>query len=127
MRSFSASIIRCYEEDGVLFVAVGDNAVDPDNFLIISRLDDEDNASPDDGIGLQTSGAECEVVGAIKKVVLNEYGLRVEVKSEFVKHFGGASILAEMSGLPPLALVEVELLRKAIKEIFEGSSVILVI
>ena len=70
MNNFVASNIECYEENDVLVVAIGDGGADPVNYVIITRLDDEDNLSVDDGIGLQVSGLSYEVAGAIKKIVL---------------------------------------------------------
>ena len=67
MNDFIASSIECYEEDDVLIVAIGDGSADPANYVIMTRLEDEDNSSVDDCIGLQTSEASHEVAGAIKK------------------------------------------------------------
>ena len=70
MNNFVASSIECYEENDVLVVAIGEGGVDPVNYLIITRLDDEDNLSVDDGIGFQVSGVTYEMAGAIKKISL---------------------------------------------------------
>lgn len=67
MDDFVASNIECYEENDVLIVALGDGGADPVNYVIITRLDDEDNSSVDSCIGLQASGASYEVAGAIEK------------------------------------------------------------
>jgi len=124
MISFDASNIECYEEDGVLIVAVGDGAVDPQNYLIISRLEDEDNATIDDGIGFQVAGASYEVSNSINKVVLERDYLRVEIKPEFATHFGAPIVLANFSDEALKA--GRGFLREALEVLFEGSGVKLV-
>jgi hypothetical protein len=85
MKKFLASAIKCYEEDEVFTVALGDDVEDPNRFLIITRLDDEDNASIDDGIGLLTDQAKYENSGVITKVFLGLNKLEVVVKPEFAE------------------------------------------
>jgi len=127
MNNFVASNIECYEENDVLVVAIGDGGADPVNYVIITRLDDEDNLSVDDGIGLQVSGLSYEVAGAIKKIVLAESGLRVEIKPEFIKDFGGSAVLVKFNdGVLDLA-GGISSLRKTLQELFNGSAVELVI
>ncbi|WP_431712593.1 hypothetical protein [Serratia marcescens] len=60
LMKFEALVLVCYEEDDALTVALGDNEQSPVNYLIITRLDDEDNDSIDEGIGLQTSQSAYE-------------------------------------------------------------------
>ncbi|WP_325948060.1 hypothetical protein [Pseudomonas putida] len=127
MNNFVASSIECYEENDVLVVAIGEGGVDPVNYLIMTRLDDEDNLSVDDGIGLQVSGATYEMSGAIKKLVLEESGLRVEVKPPFIDSLGGSSILVKFDeGVLELA-GRISSLREALQELFNGSAVELVV
>ncbi|BDM22767.1 hypothetical protein KMS_R25240 [Pseudomonas sp. LRP2-20] len=125
MISIDVSNIKCFEEDGVLIVAVGDGAIDPQNYLIISRLDDEDNATIDDAIGLQVAGASYEINNSISKVILGGDCLRVEIKPEFAMHFGAAIVLAKFSD-EVLRAGGVCSLREALEVIFEGSAVNLV-
>jgi len=127
MNDFIASSIECYEENDVLIVAIGDSGADPINYIIITRLDDEDNSNVDDGIGLQVSGASHEVTAAIKKIALEECHLRVEVKPMFINHFGGPAIIVQFdSGILDLE-GKVSSLRKALQELFNGSTVEVVI
>lgn len=126
MNDFVASSIECYEEDDVLIVAIGDSGADPVNYVIMTRLDDEDNSSVDGGIGLQVSGASYEMAAAIKKIVLEKSGLRVEVKPQFINHFGGSTIRAKFDGVLDLG-EKVPCLRKALQRLFSGSAVELVI
>lgn len=83
VKNFSASTIKCYEEDNVLVIALSDDLVAPSNFIIITRLDDEDNATVNDGIGFQTDQAEYERSDAIEKVILHSNSPEVVVKPEF--------------------------------------------
>ncbi|WDY60295.1 hypothetical protein [Pseudomonas sp. PSKL.D1] len=123
MNVFEASSIKCYEEDGVLVVAVGDDPVDPRNYMIITRLDDEDNLTVDDGIGFQTADAQYEMAGAIKKVLLDENGLRVDVKPEFVGHFGGVTTCAKFNNQTLCQHAHIAYLRNALRAIFDGSKI----
>lgn len=127
MNDFIASSIECYEEDDVLIVAIGDGSADPANYVIMTRLEDEDNSSVDDCIGLQTSEASHEVAGAIKKIALEKSGLRVEVKPEFIKHFGGSSIFARFDSVIFESAGKASSLRKALQVLFNGSAVELVV
>lgn len=127
MNDFIASSIECYEENDVLIVAIGDGGADPLNYVIITRLDEEDDSSIDDCIGLQTSETGYEVAGAIKKIVLNDSGVRVEVKPQFIKHFGGSTILVRFAGGFLESEGKVSSLRNALKELFNGSAVELVV
>ena len=123
MKNFFASTIKYYEEDEVLTVALGDDADNPSNFLIITRLDDEDNASVDDGIGLLTDQAKYEVSGAITKVLLGLNSLEVIIKPEFTEFFGDSSIGVEF--LPKNNELSINYLglKNALLRIFSGSKV----
>jgi hypothetical protein len=123
MKKFLASAIKCYEEDEVFTVALGDDAEDPNNFLIITRLDDEDNASVDDGIGLLTDQAKYEKSGVITKVFLGLNRLEVVVKPEFTEFFGGSSIVAEFLPNDNGLSINYLSLKKALHNIFSGSKV----
>lgn len=127
MNNFIASSIECYEENDVLIVAFGDGGADPSNYVIITRLDDEDDSGIDGCIGLQTSEAGYEVAGAIKKIVLNDSGVIIEVKPQFIKHFGGSAILVRFAGGILESEGKVSSLRNSLKELFNGSAVELVV
>lgn len=125
MISFDASNIECSEEDGVLIIAVGDGAVDPKNYMIISRLDDDENATIDDGIGFQTASADYEASNSISRVVLADNCLRVEIKPQFATHFGASIVLAKFND-EALRAGKLCSLREALEVLFEGSAVELV-
>ncbi|MBD8572372.1 hypothetical protein IFT86_25460 [Pseudomonas syringae] len=126
MKSFFATAVKCYEEDGVSIVALGDDLTDPANFIIITRLDDEDNITLDDGVGFQTEQAEYEMPNAIKKVILRAESLEIVVKPEFVEFFGDSSFLAEIpqDGKRPESA---SMLKDALQEIFRGTKVDLIV
>ncbi|RMS65585.1 hypothetical protein [Pseudomonas syringae] len=127
MKKFFASTIKCYEEDEVLVIALGDDQVAPSNFMIITRLDDEDNATVNDGIGFQTDQAEYEMHDAIEKVILRPDSLEVVVKSEFAGFFGGLSILAEIPQESHDSSGKVCILKDALQNIFSGAQVELIV
>ncbi|GKQ49117.1 hypothetical protein PSTH1771_28215 [Pseudomonas syringae pv. theae] len=127
MKKFFATTIKCYEEDDVLIIALSDGSVAPSNFMIITRLDDEDNAMVNDGIGFQTDQAEYEMPDAIEKVVLRSDSLEVVVKPEFASFFGGLSILAEISQESYDSSEQIGMLKDALQNLFSGAQVELII
>jgi len=127
MIKFMVATVECYEEDAVLTVALGDDAFDPQNFIIISRLDDEDNETVDQCIGLQTGKSQYEAADAIKSVVLNQDYLEVLVKPEFVDHFGEAKIVGEFPLGDGVTKDEISKLRTYLSKIFTGSQVVLLL
>ncbi|AMA45585.1 hypothetical protein APT63_08040 [Pseudomonas sp. 22-AL-CL-001] len=122
MKVFNATHIKCYEEDDVLIVAVGDDAADPHNFIIMTRLDDEDTPFTDGDVGLQTESTEYEMAGAIQKIGLSESRLKVEIKSNFQEHFNGEAIVAEFQGTA-VDGESIDLLRKSLHTLVEGSGI----
>lgn len=127
MKKFVASTIKCYEEDGVLIAALGDDPENPANFMIITRLDDEDNATVNDGIGFQTHEAEYEIPDAIAKVSLRSDSIEVLVKPEFVDFFGDSSFVAEIPQVSNDSSTQFSALKDALQTIFNGAEVELVI
>lgn len=85
---FTANTIECFTENDVLTIALADDPVEPDNFIIITRLDEEDNISVDDGIGLSTPDSDYEIIGAIIAIALTENDLQLQIKPEFIEHYG---------------------------------------
>lgn len=127
MKKFVASTIKCYEENGVLIVALGDDPENPANFIIITRLDDEDNATVNDGIGFQTHEAEYEMPDAIAKFSLHSDSLEVTVKPEFIDFFGSSSFVAEIPQGSNDSSTQFSALKDALQTIFSGAQVELVI
>lgn len=127
VKNFSASTIKCYEEDKVLVIALSDDSVAPSNFIIITRLDDEANATVNDGIGFQTDQAEYERSDAIEKVILHSNSLEVVVKPEFASFFGGSSILVGIPLENYGSSEQVRTLKDALLSIFNGTQIELVV
>jgi hypothetical protein len=127
MKKFVASTVKCYEEDGVLIVALGDDPEHPANFMIVTRLDDEDNATVNDGIGFQTHKSEYEMPNAIAKVSLRPDSLEIMVKPEFIDFFGDSSFVAEIPQRSNDSSKNFSILKDALQNIFSGAQVELVI
>lgn len=123
---FNASVLECYEEDDVLTVALGDNEQSPENYLIITRLDDEDNDSIDEGIGLQTSQSAYEASAAIEKVILHSDRLDVVITPDSHEHFGCSKLEGVFSETVRNAPEKIALLRKYLEAIFNGSKTTLI-
>lgn len=123
MSVFDATYIKCYEEDEVLTVAISDDAVDPQGFIIITRLDEEDSASIDACIGLQTAAAEYEMADAIQKVSLSNNKLEIEIKKAYWAHFKSETVVANFKK-QNLSERRINILKESLKKILEGSSVV---
>ncbi|MCL2896127.1 hypothetical protein [Brenneria tiliae] len=121
---FTASVVKSYKENDVLTVALGDDPIKPHNFFIITRLDDEDNATVDDNIGFQTHHSEYEASGAISEVLLTQESLTVHIKPEYAQHFGGICFVGKFIKSEDLD-GEVTALSGTLKEMFAGSRVLL--
>ncbi|HEJ6943946.1 TPA: hypothetical protein ACXJM1_000229 [Serratia marcescens] len=123
---FNAPVLACYEEDGVLTVALGDAAQPTENYLIITRLDDDDNDSIDEGIGLQTSQSAYEQSAAIEKVILQSGSLEVVITPDSYQHFGCSSLVGEFSDTLRNNSEKLALLRKYLEAIFNGTQTTLI-
>lgn len=126
LMKFEALVLVCYEEDDALTVALGDNEQSPVNYLIITRLDDEDNDSIDEGIGLQTSQSAYEASAAIEKVILHSDRLDVVITPASHEHFGCSKLEGVFSETVRNAPEKIALLRKYLEAIFNGSKTTLI-
>ena len=123
---FNVSALECYEENDVLTVALGDDTKSPENYLIITRLDDDDNDSIDEGIGLQTSQSAYEQSAAIEKVILQSGSLEVVITPDSYQHFGCSSLVGEFSDTLRNNSEKLALLRKYLEAIFNGTQATLI-
>ena len=123
MRSFVAYTIKSYEEDGVMTIGLGDHPENPPNFIIITRLDDEDNATVDDGIGLLTDEAKYERYNAIEKISYHCDGLEVVVRPEYAEFFGARTLVAKFFQDGDYTLDQNFALKDALRAMFCGSHV----
>ncbi|MDZ5604018.1 hypothetical protein SJI00_14665 [Pseudomonas sp. RP23018S] len=120
---FLASTVKHYEEDEVLILALTDDAMEPEHFIIIARLDEDTNAAVDEGIGLQTQDAAYEMAQAISSVTFDGNRFEIGLRDAVVEHFGTSVIAAELVGEARALAEHQATLRQAIKVIFEGSDV----
>lgn len=123
MKSFVASTIRSYEEDGVMTVGLGDHPENPSNFIIITRLDDEDNATVDDGIGLLTDESKYERSNAIEKISYHSDRLELVVRPEFAEFFGARTHVAKFFQDRAHSQDQKSALKHALQDMFCGSHV----
>lgn len=123
MYIFDATDIKSCEEDDVLIVALCDDAVDPQAFIIITRLDEEDNATVEEGVGLQTAETAYEVTNAIQSVSVSENRLEVEIKPGHWQHFNGKAVVVELKG-KAADDKSISLLKDSLKKLLEGSSIL---
>ena len=126
LMKFEALVLVCYEEDDALTVALGDNEQSPVNYLIITRLNDEDNDSIDEGIGLQTSQSAYEASAAIEKVILHSDRLDVVITPDSHEHFGCSKLEGVFSETVRNTPEKIALLRKYLEAIFNGSKTTLI-
>ncbi|CND26665.1 hypothetical protein [Yersinia pseudotuberculosis] len=111
-----ATTVNCYTENDVLIIGFGNDAVSPDNYIIISRFDDGDI---DDSIGIQTHLSEMEVSNAIKAIGLNENECVIEIKDTREKQVGFAVVVIKFKG----ASADYKSLVRYVNAVFSGSSI----
>lgn len=114
--SFTATTCSCYTEDDVLVIALGDDPVSPDNYLIMGRFDDGD---ADESIGLQFHFSAYEVACAIENLSLSRNTLAITVKADKVKFVGCHRATVSFAD----GVVDIEELSDYLKELVEGSNI----
>lgn len=113
-QEFNAQCVSCYIENDVLIAAVGDDDQEPDNFFIISRLDEVD-WEINSCISLQTESIDNITADSIQSVYCDVSQITLELADDE----GNEYII--MAALPDGC--DVGELRSFIKQIFEGSTV----
>ncbi|MBC2214027.1 hypothetical protein HCA87_00455 [Listeria welshimeri] len=117
---FDATIINCYTENDVVTIGIGDDEIAPNNYIIISRLD-EDGVDTNDSIGFQTSESSREYSNAINLVKVKKHLIEVRITEDKVKEIGVSVI--KISFNPNK--VDMNLFFNYLRNIFIGSSVII--
>lgn len=79
--TFTATEVNCYVEDDVTIIGIGDDAVSPDHFIILSRFDEEDI---DNSIGLMTHLSDIEAINTLEKVTLDRKNIILVLKNNVV-------------------------------------------
>jgi hypothetical protein len=78
---FFAETVRCYTENEVLIIGLGDQGETPANFVIVTRFDEtEDVEGNDDAIGVQTNLSEREYSGVVNKITLTKNIFEILIK-----------------------------------------------
>lgn len=118
---FPASVVRCYVEDDVAVIGLSDDNVTPGNYVILTRmLEDE---SEQDGVGIQTSRSTHEFSNAITRIELRQQELSIFVNQECAAGVGGAVISVNLS----TAELDHAVLVKFLHQLLDGSPVSLMI
>lgn len=81
--TFTATEINCYVEDDVTIIGIGDDAVSPDHFIILSRFDEEDE-DIDNSIGLMTHLSDIEAINTLEKITLDRKNITLALKNNVV-------------------------------------------
>lgn len=102
-------------ENDVSIIGFGNDAISPDNYIIITRFDD---GAVDDSIGIQSHLSEVEVSNAIKAVYLKESECVIEVKESKEKQVGFTTAVIQLKD----ANTDYKSLMKFIKYVFASSS-----
>ncbi len=81
--TFTATEVNCYVEDDVTIIGIGDDAVSPDHFIILSRFDEEDE-DIDNSIGLMTHLSDIEAINTLEKITLDRKNIILALKDNVV-------------------------------------------
>lgn len=81
--TFTATEVNCYVEDDVTIIGIGDDAVSPDYFIILSRFDEEDE-DIDNSIGLMTHLSDIEAINTLEKIILDRKNIILALKDNVV-------------------------------------------
>ncbi|WP_311751162.1 hypothetical protein [Proteus terrae] len=80
---FTATEVNCYVEDDVTIIGIGDDAVSPDHFIILSRFYEEDE-DIDNSIGLMTHLSDIEAINTLEKITLDRKNIVLVLKNNVV-------------------------------------------
>ncbi len=81
--TFTATEVNCYVEDDVIIIGIGDDAISPDHFIILSRFDEEDE-DIDNSIGLMTHLSDIEAINTLEKITLDRKNIILALKDSVV-------------------------------------------
>ncbi|WP_143426336.1 hypothetical protein [Gilliamella sp. Occ4-3] len=115
-----ATNINCYTEDQVLIIGISNDLIFPNNYLILSRFD-EDESDVDESIGMQTHLTEIEVTKAVKNIVLKKNTLTIEINKHKIEQIQAKKIIIKFNELDNTLLI------KYINDIFSDSSTTVII
>lgn len=75
---FKAIEVNCYTEIDVTVIGIGDDPDTPDNFIILSRFDEDEDI--DNSIGLMTHLSDVELINSIKRIELERQKIVFHLK-----------------------------------------------
>ena len=88
--TFFGTVINCYTENDVLIIGIGNDKISPNQYLIISKLDEDEIG---ESIGIQTYLSEIEIVNAIDSLVLKFNYLIINIKKNKENEVGARKII----------------------------------
>ena len=112
--TFFGTVINCYTENDVLIIGIGNDKISPNQYLIISKLDEDEIG---ESIGIQTYLSDIEIVNAIDSLVLKFNYLIINIKKNKENEVGARKIIVKFKD------IDLVLLAKYINDIFLNSSV----
>ena len=89
---FFAHVVKCYVENDVSTIGFSDNNEKPENYVIITRLD-EDDLEPDDAVGIQTSLSGQEYTRSISKIDLKRENIEIYLNKDGMEKIGFKKII----------------------------------
>lgn len=114
--TFFGTVINCYTENDVLIIGIGNDKISPNQYLIISKLDEDEIG---ESIGIQTYLSDIEIVNAIDSLVLKFNYLIINIKRNKENEVGARKIIVKFKD------IDLVLLAKYINDIFLNSLVTL--
>ena len=111
--TFLGTVINCYTENDVLIIGIGNDKISPNQYLIISKLDEDEIG---ESIGIQTYLSDIEIVNAIDSLVLKFNYLIINIKRNKENEVGARKIIVKFRD------IDLVLLAKYINDIFLNSS-----
>ena len=114
--TFFGTVINCYTENDVLIIGIGNDKISPNQYLIISKLDEDEIG---ESIGIQTYLSDIEIVNAIDSLVLKFNYLIINIKKNKENEVGARKIIVKFKD------IDLVLLAKYINDIFLNSLVTL--
>ncbi|WP_111894640.1 hypothetical protein [Acinetobacter sp. MB5] len=118
MKSFNANHISCSHDDDVFSIGLADDEFDPIDFVILSRFEESD-VPADQQIGLLVNETDVEFQHVIESIRIFDTQMVIQLTDDVAEDLEYSSIHIELAD-------QHDDLRKAIKQMFTGSSVNLI-
>lgn len=112
--SFDGNIVKCYTEDEVKIIAIGDGEIEPDNYIIISRLKEEKGKNTRDSIYLDSSTADIGYYGAIERISIFNDAIEIVISDNKQAKMNASEFKVNIEQKP----INLQLLLQYVKDIF---------